>query len=305
MWQESLRVCLAVTVVLGSAPTHAQAPASDPEVLKGIRQVDDGDYDAAILTLDAAARRLSRDPARVQEVAQAYLHLGVAYLGKGHEASARAQFREALGRVKDLNLSPEKFAPKVIEAFEQARAESARAAAAPAPAEPARPVAVDAGRPEKKGGSGKKVLIGGLVLAGVAGGVAAAGGSGGSSTPTPAPRQTENFSGILAGNETLTFPINVAAAGVLAATLNWAEPEARMAMDLIAGGTVVGTSLPVGSNGATLTVDVRPQGYQIRLRHSGGCGDEPSAAAAVQGVTVGRRATRPCSSSFNLSVLHP
>lgn len=303
MWRKALRVCVAAALLLESAPTHAQAPVSDPEVLKGLRQVDEGDYDAAILTLDSAARRLSREPARVQEVAQAYLYLGVAYLGKGHEASARAQFREALGRVRDLNLSPDKFAPKVIEAFEQARAESARGAAASASSSPARPVAADGGKPASKGGSGKRVLIGALVLAAVGGGVAAA--AGGSSTPTPAPRRTESFSDNLIGNQNLTFPIDVAAAGVLEATLTWTEPDARLAMDLHLPGSIVTASMPTSTSRATLTASVSAQRYNLQVLHRGGCGDEPSAAAGRTVAAAVRTRARPCSAAFSLTVIHP
>jgi hypothetical protein len=307
VFRKALRVFLALGLLLGSVPGHAQAPvARDPEVLEGIRQVDEGDYDAAILTLDTAARRLARDPARAQEVAQAYLHLGVAYLGKGHEASARAQFREALARVKDLDLSPEKFAPKVIEAFEQARAESGRGAVAAAPAPPPdhpAPVAATQAAAEKKGG-GKGLLIGGLLVAGVGGGVAVAaggGGGGGSATPTPAPRRTETFNDNLPGNANLTYPIVVASAGTLEATLTWTEPEARLAMDLHLPGTIVARSTPGTNTRATLTFNVSPQTYQLQVLHRGGCGDEAGAASLP---SFGLEA-RPCSSSLTLTVIHP
>lgn len=304
----ALRVFLAFGLAIGSAPSHAQQAPSDPEVLKGIRQVDEGDYDAAILTLDAAARRLSRDPGRSQEVAQAYLHLGVAYLGKGHEASARAQFREALARVKDLNLTPDRFAPKVIEAFEQARAESARGAApAPSTAAPRKPEAADPPRPAapapgNQGGSGKKVLIGALVLAGVGGGIAAAAGGGGSAAPTPPPLRTENFSDNLPGNANLTFPITVAGTGSFQATLTWTEPDARLAMDLHLPGTIVATSAPSSNTRATLTANVTAQLYSLQVVHRGGCGDE--SAGLVRSVAP-RAPARPCSTSFSLTVVHP
>jgi hypothetical protein len=308
VFRNALRVFLAFGLLLGSVPGHTQTPAAkDPEVLEGIRQVDEGDYDAAILTLDGAARRLARDPARAQEVAQAYLHLGVAYLGKGHEASARAQFREALARVKDLDLSPEKFAPKVIEAFEQARAESGRGAATAAPTPPpARPAAAAVPAPAEKKGGGKGLLIGGLVVAGVGGGVAVAaggGGGGGSATPTPPPRRTETFTDNLPGNANLTYPIVVAAAGTLEATLTWTEPEARLAMDLHLPGTIVARSTPGSNTRATLTFNVSPQTYQLQVLHRGGCGDE-AGASSLSLPSLGLVA-RPCSSSLTLMVIHP
>src|SRR5262245_48184645 len=98
--------------------------ATDPEVLKGIKSVDDGDYDGAILILDNASRRLASDPAKANDLSQAYLYLGIAYVGKGHEAAAKAKFREALTQIKDMTLSPDKFPPKVIDVFEAARQEN-------------------------------------------------------------------------------------------------------------------------------------------------------------------------------------
>src|SRR5262245_30796602 len=100
--------------------------SSDPEVAKGISQVEDGDYDAAILTLDTAARRLAGAPSKTRELSQAYLYLGIAYVGKGHEAAARAKFREALSQIHDLTLNPDKYPPKVIDLFEAAREEAGK-----------------------------------------------------------------------------------------------------------------------------------------------------------------------------------
>src|SRR6185503_20014232 len=83
---------------------------------------------------------------------------------KGHETAARARFREALAQVRNLNLAPEKFAPRVIEAFEKAREE------------------MTAGAPNAKKKSHKGLLIGAGIVAG-GGGVAAALAGGASSSP--------------------------------------------------------------------------------------------------------------------------
>jgi tetratricopeptide (TPR) repeat protein len=177
-------VVLLLVVATLAAPGFllAEGPAMDTEVVKGIGQVDDGDYDEAILTLDAAARRLSTARDQSADLAQAYLYLGVAYLAKGHEASARLQFRQALAQAKDLNLSPQKFAPKVIEIFNEARASNPPAA---------EPTAVTAPPPttgQKHGGHGKTLLIvGGVVGAGAAVAAAAGGGGGGAGSSPTAP----------------------------------------------------------------------------------------------------------------------
>jgi hypothetical protein len=166
----------------------------DPEVEKGMRLVDEGDYDGAIIVLDGVVRRLAAGSGRSRELAQAYLYLGIAYLAKGHETAARARFREALARARDMDLEPEKFAPHVIEEFEKARAEMTATAAAPAP--------------RKKGG-GKGLLIGGVLLAAGGGAAVALGGGGGgsSSSPTPTPTPTPGPS---------TFTGQLSAAGAAA-----------------------------------------------------------------------------------------
>jgi tetratricopeptide (TPR) repeat protein len=145
----------AVFLVATSAQAATkQAASTDPEIIKGVKQVEEGDYDAAIVTLDAAARRLAQNPTRSQELSTAYLYLGIAYVGKGHEAAAKAKFREALERIKDLSLSPDKYPPKVINLFEAARAEASRGGTTAAP--------------PSKGKSKSKLLLisGGIVVAG-------------------------------------------------------------------------------------------------------------------------------------------
>jgi hypothetical protein len=178
MWRSSTALGLCLSLVFSPLATDADAPPTDPEVVKGIKLVDDGDFDAAILTLDGAARRLATDPKQAKELSQAYLYLGIAYVGKGHEAAAKAKFREALGQIKDITLSPDKFPPRVIDVFEAARSESSQTAKAAAPAPAPAPA-------KKKGGSKKGLLIG-VGVAAAAGGIALAAGGGGSDRPDAA-----------------------------------------------------------------------------------------------------------------------
>lgn len=163
-------LCIVVAGGLALLPLSAQAQPpgalSDPEIQKGIKQVEEGDYDAGIVTLDAAARRLTGDPARASELGQAYLYLGIAYMGKGHEAVAKAQFREAISRVKNLTLTPDRFSPRIINVLETVKEEARSTNGPPAPAAaPVRTVR------QPEGGGGKKTVLF-LVL-----GVAAAGGA--------------------------------------------------------------------------------------------------------------------------------
>jgi hypothetical protein len=279
----SLRECLllAVTGLLVGPPSPAaQKVAGDPDVTEGVRLVETGDYDAAILTLDNAARRLAADPARVRELSQAYLYLGIAYLGKGHEAAARAKFREAVTQVRDLTLSPEEFPPKVIDLFEAARAETMTAPASPAPQ-----AMTSAPAPtEKKGGSKTLLLIGGVGGAAALAGIALAGGGGGESAsgssapaPTPAPPVTvEDLSGFLPATEgSRHFPIRVRAAGTVLAELSWTAPPGQpveLVMQLKdAAGRDLALSNRTAPSAAVLRADVVPQEYDLSVFYGPEC----------------------------------
>ena len=224
-------LCLALAVV----PAAAQVPA-DPDVVKGVKQVEEGDNDAAILTLDNAARRLSADPSKSRELSYAYLYLGIAYMGKGHEAAAKAKFREAVSRVTDLSLSPDRFSPKIIDLFEAVKEETGKGgpratsapAAAPAAATPptaATPPAAKTASPastktgEGGGGSGKTLLFVGLGVAAAGGAVLLIAGGGGdeSCLGTPAIRNGR----LSADSPAAEFAMGHRATGEMSADLSW------------------------------------------------------------------------------------
>jgi len=294
----SLRECLLLAVaglLVGPPSPAAQKMAADPDVTEGVRLVETGDYDAAILTLDNAARRLAADPARVRDLSQAYLYLGIAYLGKGHEAAARAKFREALTQVGDLRLSPEEFPPKVIDLFEAARVEAMKA-----PASPAAQAVTSAPAPaEKKGSSKTLLLIGGVGGAAALAGIALAGGGGGESasgsstpapTPTPAPVTVEDLSGFLPATEgSRHFPIRVRAAGTVLAELSWTAPPGQpveLVMQLKdAAGRDLALSNRTTPSAAVLRADVVPQEYDLSVFYGPEC--------------------RGCEAQFRLLVTHP
>lgn len=120
-------LCLLTAFALLAAPLPAQQPPEDPEVAKGVREVEEGELDAGIFTLDAAARRLLGNPAGRRELGRAYLYLGIAFVGKAQETLAKARFRDALQQQGALSLSPDQFPPKVIALFETARQELTQA----------------------------------------------------------------------------------------------------------------------------------------------------------------------------------
>ncbi len=102
----------------------AQAsPPPPPRLEDGIRQVEQGDFEAAVATLRAAAAAIAGDPTRSVERARAYLFLGVAYLALDQSADAHRSFISALRDDPRLRLTDERFSPKVVAAFEAARRE--------------------------------------------------------------------------------------------------------------------------------------------------------------------------------------
>jgi tetratricopeptide (TPR) repeat protein len=231
----SLILALVLALLPGLSAAAAPEPGvTDADVLKGVKQVDEGDYDGAIFTLDAAARRLAGDPAKVADLSQAYLYLGIAYMGKGHQAAAHAKFREAVTQIRDISLSPDRFPPKVIDALEAARTEVEKSGPATATTSAAPPPE------EKKGGSKTLLIVGGLAAVGAGVALAAGGGGddGGGAANTDS-RRTQTFSGTLCGDYSTcpgdharTYDIVVSAAGTLDATVTWGNSNIFFAIDL-------------------------------------------------------------------------
>jgi len=115
-------VSIAILALAGPGPLPAATATEELE--RGIRQLAEGDFEGAVLTLDAAARGLAGDPARARDLGRAYLHLGIAYVALEQRERARVSFREALRHDKDLRLLPDRYSPKVIAVFEEARQEA-------------------------------------------------------------------------------------------------------------------------------------------------------------------------------------
>jgi len=120
-------LALVLGVALMVTPPPLQGQSSDPELAQGLRQVREGDFEGAVTTLDSVVRRLSATPARSRDLIQAYLNLGVAYVALDQAEKARAHFREALARDRNLKLSPAEYSPKVLTVFEEARREARQA----------------------------------------------------------------------------------------------------------------------------------------------------------------------------------
>jgi hypothetical protein len=150
-------------LVVGSTDAPAAAAlataAQDPDLAAGIRQVDEGDFEGAVTTLGPVVERLSATGG--PGAAQACLYLGIAHVALGQRDAGVARFREALGHEPSLRLGPDRFSPKVIAAFEEARREREAAARA------AKPEGRAKAEPGKSH-AGRTVLVaGGAAAAGV------------------------------------------------------------------------------------------------------------------------------------------
>lgn len=193
-------VALLLVVAVGLAPTAIalqQAPA-DADLEAGIRQAQIGDFEKAVVTLDAAARRLAAEGGRSRDLARAYVYLSIAYLGLSQEQKAKAQFLEALKADTDMKFDESEFPPKIMEFFESAREEAVTEGVVPPSPPPsaetpsaAEPTA--AAEPEEKGGGSKKLLLiggGAAAVAVVALAAGGGGGNGGSAAPSGPVEQT-------------------------------------------------------------------------------------------------------------------
>jgi S1-C subfamily serine protease len=113
-----IALCLSLTSALDTLP-----PALDAAVARGVRQVEEGDLQGGLETLDGAVRRLSATPPAGDDLALAHLFMGVAYAGLDQDKAAHASFREALRRRRDLALDPQRFPRRTLRLFEEAQGE--------------------------------------------------------------------------------------------------------------------------------------------------------------------------------------
>jgi hypothetical protein len=94
-----------IAVLVESAPQKAGTPRLplplglaavsvplDPDVAEGVRRVERGEFEGGIAALDAAARRLIAGSGTTMspQLAQAYLYLGIAYIGRSQQERLKA-----------------------------------------------------------------------------------------------------------------------------------------------------------------------------------------------------------------------
>ena len=110
------------TVVLALVLLGGPSP-SEPSVQAGIRQVDEGDLSAAVITLTNALSRLDAAQAPERERALGYVYLGMAQLGLGQADPARASLRYAWSLNQGARLDPKRFPPRVVRLYDEVGAE--------------------------------------------------------------------------------------------------------------------------------------------------------------------------------------
>jgi hypothetical protein len=162
-----LLTCIRKATVLAAATAALASPCHavpEPDLTKGIRQAQEGEYQAAEVTLRAVIERLSGKPESEDDLARAYVYLAVACVGSNRESAGREAFLEALKLRPDIETSSTEFPPSFTQFFDTVREEAWAAGTVARPEEPG-PEA------EGHGGKAKWLLIGGGLA--VAGGGAA------------------------------------------------------------------------------------------------------------------------------------
>jgi hypothetical protein len=167
------RVTAVLLLVLCAGLPVASVAGDDADLAKGVAEVEGGAFGPAIQTLSGVVARLGPDPARKDDAARAFLHLGIAYAALGEVSPARSQFIQALKRNPGLAPDPRRYTGKILDVFAGARQE-------------ARTMGILPEEKAKKGGGLWKVALGAAVVGGGAAALAA-GGSNGSSPATLPP----------------------------------------------------------------------------------------------------------------------
>jgi hypothetical protein len=239
-------------VAFAALPTFAMQGAGTAEsgVATGVRQVEQGDYAGAVVSLESAIARLRGDPARVRLLVQADIQLAVAQVALDHTAQAVQAFSEVLTLDPDIRLDEDRFSPKVLGALQAAREQAARRS----------------GSPVRKSSSGRKAaLIGGGAV--VAGGVTVlAVRGGGDSLPT--------FSG--------------ARFGTPAVNCENGSNNVRLPFTiLVEAANPSGTPVPITTVSTAMTIEVSP-GFpgEIGFRSGEASTVVPSSIPAKQNVTL-------------------
>ena len=118
---------IVLALALAGEPAWAQGRSPADELTAGMRQVDEGDLEAAAVTLQSAIRGLAADKGHEGDLVTARLYLAMTQLGLGRVEDAKAQVAEA-ARGPRLTLDPKRYPPTILQLYEQALAAEAKKA---------------------------------------------------------------------------------------------------------------------------------------------------------------------------------
>jgi hypothetical protein len=118
---KGLSFLLVVAALLPSFVSSAwgQERPSGLALADGIRQVEEGDLEAAIFTLDSVVQELATKPRNERNLALAHLYLGMAHLGLSQLDRAREEMRHAWQSDHTLKLDANRFPPRVIQLYSE------------------------------------------------------------------------------------------------------------------------------------------------------------------------------------------
>ncbi len=263
-WRVALVLLLAGLL---AAPGAAQPATISAEraLAIGIGQLDEGDVEAALITLTSLVEQLRAEGASDREMAPARAYLGLSHLQSNRVEQAVAEVKRACRDDVGLALNPDRFPPLLLE-----RCQEARTAGAPSP--PPRRVAAP---PARKAGGRKlwPVLLGAGAAAGVA--VAVAGGGGGTaSPPTTAPPTEQRVTAVTTITQATDDGYICERPPCDPALTEYAIARARFEFNPVPQGT---------REGATLAVDVGLEmSSPTRLRASPRDGCAPNAQLYIE-----------------------
>jgi eukaryotic-like serine/threonine-protein kinase len=92
-------------------------PDDDPYFQRGLRQLAEGDFQEAVLTLEPVVQRMQTQGGKPKVQARAEFYLGCAYLELNRQALAKERFQSALKHDGSLKLPPGSLSPKVASFF--------------------------------------------------------------------------------------------------------------------------------------------------------------------------------------------
>lgn len=280
------RAALSLSLVgfLGAQVLAQTSPVSSTEALAiGIRQLDEGDVEAALITFDSVVRRMETSRAPSSDLAMARAYLGLTYLQLNQLDKAVAEIRRACRADPELQLDSERFPPTLLRLLEEFRAEISAEARAPAPSPaPAAenvPSAPESRRTEQKPEkSGSKLLPIALGAGGAAGLAVVLGGGGGDGSASASEDPPAPVDEWVAAAATISEPLDEGYVCFLPpcnpATTDYAT--ARAAFDF--------TPVPQGQRlQGTLGIDVYLEmNSPTRLRASSRDGCAPNAELAIE-----------------------